>query len=125
MNADQFRRRLQCHLLGDRIAPVAALRDVALIAEALHQHGPRACDALGIPAGRRRLARKAVAGQRRNHDVERVEALPPYAVGLVSGSMTFICSMIEPGHPWVMMTAARSACFERTWMKWMSSRRCW
>ena len=25
---------------------------------------------------------------------------PPCAVGLVSGSMIFSCSMIEPGHPW-------------------------
>ena len=32
------------------------------------------------------------------------EALPPCAVGFVRGSMIFICSMIEPGHPCVTMT---------------------
>ena len=28
-------------------------------------------------------------------------AVPPCAVGLVSGSMIFSCSMMEPGQPWV------------------------
>ena len=44
-------------------------------------------------------------------------ALPPWAVGLVSGSMIFSCSMIEPGQPCVMMTGNAFGCFERTWMK--------
>ena len=35
--------------------------------------------------------------------------------------MTFSCSMIEPGQPWVTMSGSASACWERTWMKWMSS----
>ena len=48
------------------------------------------------------------------------DALAPCAVGLVSGSMIFSCSMIEPGHPWVTMSGNASSCFERTWMKWMS-----
>ena len=43
--------------------------------------------------------------------------LPPWAVGLVSGSMIFICSMIEPGHPWVTISGNALSCFERTWMK--------
>ena len=33
-------------------------------------------------------------------------ALPPWAVGLVSGSMIFSCSMIEPGHPCVTMSGS-------------------
>ena len=41
-------------------------------------------------------------------------ALPPCAVGLVSGSMIFICSMIEPGHPCVTISGNAFACFERT-----------
>ena len=48
-------------------------------------------------------------------------ALAPCAVGLVSGSMIFSCSMIEPGHPCVTISGSASSCWERTWMKWMSS----
>ena len=33
--------------------------------------------------------------------------LPPWAVGLVSGSMIFICSMIEPGQPCVTIIGKR------------------
>jgi hypothetical protein len=29
--------------------------------------------------------------------------------------------MIEPGHPWVMMTGNAFSWRERTWIKWMSS----
>ena len=35
--------------------------------------------------------------------------------------MIFSCSMIEPGQPCVTMSGRASSCFERTWMKWMSS----
>ena len=48
-------------------------------------------------------------------------AVPPCAVGSVSGPMTFSCSMIEPGQPWVMITGSAFGCFDFTWMKWMSS----
>ncbi len=44
-------------------------------------------------------------------------ALAPCAVGLVSGSMIFSCSMIEPGHPCVTISGSASSCWERTWMK--------
>ena len=47
----------------------------------------------------------------------RLDALPPYAVGSVSGSMIFNCSTIEPGQPWVTITGMALSCFERTWMK--------
>jgi hypothetical protein len=49
------------------------------------------------------------------------DALPPAAVGFVSGSMIFSCSRTEPGHPCVMMTGNAPGCFERTWMKWTST----
>ena len=29
--------------------------------------------------------------------------------------------MIDPGHPCVTMTGSAPSCFERTWMKWMST----
>ncbi len=35
--------------------------------------------------------------------------------------MSFICSTIDPGQPCVMMIGSAFSCFERTWMKWMSS----
>src|SRR5215471_3414644 len=35
--------------------------------------------------------------------------------------MIFSCSMIEPGQPWLTTSGSASSCFERTWMKWMSS----
>ena len=35
--------------------------------------------------------------------------------------MILSCSTIEPGQPWVTMSGSASSCFERTWMKWMSS----
>ena len=72
VDTDQFGRRLQSHLLRHRIPPIAALRHISRVSEALHQHGPGACDADGVPAGRGRLARKAVSRQRRDHQMERV-----------------------------------------------------
>ena len=102
VDADQFRRRQQRHLLRDRIAPVAALRDVARVAEALHQHDPGARDADADPSRSRSACRKSrsPAATESRHRT-RPTALPPCAVGLVSGSMIFSCSMIEPGQPWV------------------------
>ena len=47
--------------------------------------------------------------------------MPPCAVGFVSGSMIFSCSTTEPGHPCVMIIGRAFGCFERTWMKWMST----
>ena len=45
----------------------------------------------------------------------------PWAVGSVSGSMILSCSTVEPGQPWVTISGSASSCFERTWMKWMST----
>ena len=70
MNAEQFGRRQHAHLLRDECTPIAALRDVARVAEALHQHSPGARDAGAIPTGGRRLARKTIARYRRDHDME-------------------------------------------------------
>src|SRR5262249_55434751 len=76
MNAEQTRWLLYGHELRDGIAPVSALRYVSLIAEALHQGSPCAGDAGWGPSRRRRLPREAVAGQRWDHDVERVLRAP-------------------------------------------------
>ena len=45
------------------------------------------------------------------------DSLAPCAVGLVSGSMIFNSSMIEPGQPCVTMTGNAFGFFDRTWMK--------
>jgi hypothetical protein len=29
--------------------------------------------------------------------------------------------MTEPGQPWVMISGNAFSCFDRTWMKWMST----
>src|SRR2546427_148028 len=39
--------------------------------------------------------------------------------------MIFNCSTIEPGHPCVMITGNAFGCFERTWMKCMSTPSIW
>ena len=72
VDAEQFRRRLHADHVGDDRAPVAALRGELLVAEAPHQRDPGAGDALGAPAGRGRLAGEAVAGHRRDHQMEGV-----------------------------------------------------
>ena len=48
-------------------------------------------------------------------------AVPPWAVGSVSGPITFWNSTIEPGQPWVSTSGVASSCGERTCWKWMSS----
>ena len=120
--ADQFRGRHHAHDFGDQRAPVAALRQEARVAEPLHQRHPGLGDARRVPAGGGRPGRRnrspASTGSRRGRRPPRV---PPKAVGSVSGSMILSCSMIEPGQPWVMMIGSAFSCFERTWMKWMSS----
>ena len=57
---------------GDVGAHVSPLGDVARVPEAVHQLGPRRRDANDIPAELGRLAGEAVAGQGRQHQVERV-----------------------------------------------------
>ena len=59
------------HRVGDE-GPVAALGDVARISEAVHQLRPGLRDAAGVPAELGGLAGEAVAGQGRQHQVERV-----------------------------------------------------
>ena len=60
VDAEQPCGPLARHRGRDRGAPVAALGDVARISESLHQHRPRAGDAVGVPAGGGGLARKPV-----------------------------------------------------------------
>ena len=72
VDAEQSRRRLPPHRLDDARPPVSALRDVARVAQPLHEHVPRTADALHPPAGLGRSRREAEARQRRNHDVEGV-----------------------------------------------------
>src|SRR6185437_13944607 len=72
MNAEQSWWRRPRQLGGDDGTPVAALGDVARVAEASHQLGPDLRDVLRTPAGGGWSTGKAVAGNRRNHDIEGV-----------------------------------------------------
>ena len=72
MDAEQPLGCLAAHRVGDGGAHVAALGDVTGVAEAVHQLRPGARDAARVPADLSRLAGEAVAGQRRQHQMERV-----------------------------------------------------
>ena len=72
MDAEQPLGRLAAHRVGDGGAHVAALGDIAGVAEAVHQLRPGLRDAADVPAELGGLAGEAVAGQGRQHEVERV-----------------------------------------------------
>ena len=46
-------------------------------------------------------------------------AVPPCAVGSVSGPTVSSSSMTEPGQPWVMISGSAFSCLDLTWMKWI------
>ena len=85
VDAEQFRSRLHAHLFGDDGAPIAALRHVLRVPQALHQHAPGTRDVGGIPAGGGRLARVPVARNRRNHQMERIRCAPAMRGGIGQG----------------------------------------
>ena len=82
VDRDQLRRRDRAHDLGQHGAPVAALRDEAGVAEPLHQRDPGGGDPRRVPARRRRPGGEAVAGDRGDHDVERVRRGPAISGGI-------------------------------------------
>src|SRR5262245_32767844 len=75
VDAQEALRCLDRHDLGYDRAPVATLTNVALVSQALHQLMPCARDMSGTPVGALRLAREAVAGIGRQHEVESVFGL--------------------------------------------------
>ncbi len=85
MDAEQFRRRNSGHLVRDRRTPIAALRHKLRVAKPLHQHDPGTCDTDRIPAGGGRLARKSVAGHRRDHQMESVRRAAAMRRGIGQG----------------------------------------
>ena len=72
VDREQILGCLQAHLIDHEGTPVAALGDVAAVAEALHQLRPGAPHALRAPARARGLAGEPVARHRRNHNMEGV-----------------------------------------------------
>ena len=76
MDTEQPLGRLPSHDVGDEGAHVAALGDIAGVAESVHQLRPGLRDAAGVPAELGGLAGEAVAGQGRQHEVKRVLRLP-------------------------------------------------
>ena len=58
--------------------------------------------------------RETVTDASQGVQLETIQALALCAVGLISGSMIFSCSITEPGHPCVTMSGNAFSCFERT-----------
>jgi hypothetical protein len=56
MDADQLWRREQRHLFRNRVAPIAALRQISGVIKALHQHRPSARNPDRVPTGNRGLS---------------------------------------------------------------------
>ena len=56
-------------------SPIAALRDVTVVAEARHEFGESCGDLVDAPAGDGRLAGEPVPGQRGRNDVERIRCI--------------------------------------------------
>ncbi len=69
MNAEQPVRCLAAQRIGDTGTLIAALRDIAGVAEAVHQLRPGVRDAAGIPPDLLWHLREAVAGDGWNHEV--------------------------------------------------------
>ena len=72
MDADQPLGCLAAHRVGDACTHVPALGDIAGVTETAHQRRPRPRGPAQVPADLGRLAREAVPGQRRQHEIERV-----------------------------------------------------
>ena len=121
MDAGQPLGCLAAHGVGDGGAHVAALGDVAGVAEAVHQLRPRLRDAAGVPADLGRLAGKAVAGYGRQHEVERI--LGAAAVrGRVGQRADDLEQLDDRAGPAMRHNQRqRVACRDFTWMKWMST----
>ena len=122
VDAEQFRRRLHAHLLGDDRAPIAALRHEPLCSRgassARSRRGRCGRDPSRSWSACRRSRSPASTGSRRRKRPLRSRHAP---WDRSSGSMIFSCSTTEPGQPCVTMIGSAFSCFERTWMKWMSS----
>jgi hypothetical protein len=72
VNAPAPLGRFAGDLLDDGRAPVAALGEPAVIAEALHEGDPRVGDAGDVPAGRGRFVGEPETRHGRDHDVKGV-----------------------------------------------------
>ena len=70
---------------GDAGAPIAALGEVAAVAEACHELGPCMGNSLHAPAGLGRLAGEAVAGNGGDDEVERIRCIAAVGGGVGQG----------------------------------------
>ena len=67
---------------GDAGAPVAALRAEAVVAEPCHQFDPQVRDSKRVHPALTWAIGEAVAGQRRDHHVERIPGIPTVTSGV-------------------------------------------
>ena len=89
-------RRQESHLLGDGIAPIAALGHIFLVLPgASSARSRRARYAPATQPGQIACPENPWLGSDGITTSKASEALPPCATGLVSGSMIFICSITE------------------------------
>ena len=121
VNARQPVRRLDRHRVADAGADVTALGDVAGVAQTVHQRRPSSPGTPGVPPDQRRRGREAVAGQRRQHPVERV--LSGAAVRGWVRQRADDSEQLDhrPGQPCVMINGSAPSWRDLTWMKWMPS----
>jgi hypothetical protein len=110
---------LAAHGVGDGGALVAALGDIAAIAEA-DPSAPPTLARCGRGPSQHRPARPRSHSQGSDGTTrsKASSARPPCAVGSVNGPTESSISITEPGQPWVMISGSASSCGERMWMKW-------
>jgi len=70
VNPDHLVRFEQAELAGDRRTEVAAVREVAVVAEEVHDRRPGARDAGHVPPALVRRSGESKPGQRRDHEVK-------------------------------------------------------
>src|SRR4051794_23456248 len=121
VDADQALEGKTAHRIRDAGAHVAALGDVAGVAETAHQLGPCTRRTTRSQPNSTGSPERPYPGRDGSTRWKASSPLPPCAVGSVSGPTESSSSITEPGHPWVMISGSAFSCADVTWMKWIST----
>ena len=119
MDPNQPRRGLAAHRVGHRGADIAALGDIAAIAEATHQLRPRPRDPAGIPANLGRLPRSHSPATTEHH-IKRIRSGSAMGGRSVSGPTVRTSSTTDPASR-AYHQRQRTLVGERTWTKSIST----